>query len=65
VNYSALVRSIEVNEVHHAIEESHASNSSIKKEAFTYMAGTLKELAMWFEEQAQVQREQFDMIRSQ
>jgi len=59
VDYNALVRGIEVNEAHSAIVESQAFNSSTKKEA--YMAGTLEEVAKRFEEQAQIQREQFDM----
>ena len=65
INYSALVRGIDVNKAHPAITESQASNSSTEKEAFTYMAGTLEEVAKRFEEQAQVQREHFDMIRAQ
>ena len=65
VNFSALARVIEVNKAHPAIAESQASNSSTKKEAFAYMAGTPKEVAKRFEEQVQVQREQFCMIRAQ
>ena len=65
VNYSALARGIDVNETYPAIAESQASNSSIEKEAFVYMVGTSKELAKQFKEQAQVQREQFNMIRAQ
>jgi len=54
-----------MNEAHPAIAESQASNSSTEKEAFVYMTGTPEEVAMQFEEQAQVQREQFGMIRAQ
>jgi len=45
VNYNALARGIDVNEAHTSIAESHASNSSIEKEAFAYMAGTPEEVA--------------------
>ena len=38
INYSALARGIEVNDSHSAIAESHASNSSIEKEAFIYLS---------------------------
>ena len=38
VDYSALAWGIEVNESHSAIAESQASNSSVEKEAFAYMA---------------------------
>jgi len=65
INYSALTRSIEVSESHSAIVKSQASNSSIEKEACAYMINTLKETARRFEQQAQIQREQFDMIRAQ
>jgi len=37
----------------------------MKKEAFAYMASTPEEMARRFEQQAQAQREQLDMIRSQ
>jgi len=62
VDYSVLARGIEISEAHTAIVESHASNSSVEKEAFAYMAGTLEEMARCFVHQAQVQREQLDMI---
>ena len=65
VDYSALAWGIEVSEAHSAIAESQASNSSIEKKAFAYMAGTPEEMARRFEQQAQAQREQFDMIRAQ
>ena len=42
VDYNALVWGIEVSESHSAIMESQASNSSVEKEAFAYMAGILK-----------------------
>jgi len=64
VEYSARARGIEVSEAHFAIMRSQVSISSIEKEAFAYMAGTSEEVAKRFEEQAQVQREQFDMIRA-
>ena len=54
-----------MNEAHPAIAESQASNSSTEKEAFVYMTGTPEEVAKQFEEQAQVQREEFGMIRTQ
>ena len=38
VDYSALARGIKVSESHSAIAESQASNSSVEKEAFAYMA---------------------------
>jgi len=65
VNYSALARGIEVSESHSAIAESQASNSSIEKEAFMYKTNTLKETTRHLEQQAQIQREQFDMIHAQ
>jgi len=65
VDYGALARGIEVRESHSTIIESQASNSSVKKEAFTYMASTSEEMARCFEKQAQTQREQLDMIRAQ
>jgi len=64
VDYSALARGIEVSESHSAIAESQASNSSVEKEAFVYMANTPEETTRRFEQQAQVQREQLDMIRA-
>ena len=65
INYSALTRGIEVSESHSAVAESQASNSSIEKEAFAYMTNTPEETTWRFEQQAQVQREQFDMICAQ
>jgi len=65
INYSALARGIDVSESHSAIAESQASNSSIEKEAFAYMTNTPEETAKHFEQQARVQRDQFDMIRAQ
>ena len=65
INYSALARGIEVNESHSAVAESQASNSFIEKEAFTYMTNTPEETSRRFEQQAQVQREQFNMTRAQ
>ena len=63
VNYSALARGIEVSESHSA--ELQASNSSIEKEGFAYMTNTPEETARRLEQQAHVQREQFDMICAQ
>ena len=65
VDYSALARVIEVSESHSAIVELQASNSSIEKEAFVYMSNTPEKTTKRLEQQAQVQREQFDMIRAQ
>jgi len=65
VDYSALARGIEVSESHSAIAESQTSNSYVKKEAFAYMANTPEDATRRLEQQAQVQREQFDMIRAQ
>ena len=45
VDYNALSRGIEVSEVHSAIAESQALNSSVEKEAFTYMTGTPEKMA--------------------
>jgi len=64
VDYSALARSIEVSESHFAIAESQASNSSIEKEAFAYTTNTPEKTIRRLEQQGQVQREQFDMIRA-
>ena len=61
LDYSALAWGIS-SEMHSAIAESQASNPFIEKEAFTYMAGTPEDMARRFEQQAQAQREQFDMI---
>ena len=65
INYSALARGIEVNDSHSAIAESQASNSFIEKDAFIYMTSTPEETARRLEQQAQVQREQLEMIRVQ
>jgi len=65
VDYSALAPGIEVSESYSAIAESQASNSSIEKEAFAYMANTPKETARHLEQQAQIQKEQFDAICAQ
>ena len=65
MDYCALARGIEVSEAHFAIVKSQASNSSVEKEAFAYMAGTLEEVAKRLEEHAQVQREQLGMICAQ
>ena len=54
MDYSALAQGIEVSKAHSAIAESQASNSSVEKEAFAYMAGTPEEIARRFEQQAQV-----------
>jgi len=65
VDYSALAWGIEASESYSAIVESQASNSSVEKEAFAYIASTPEEMAKRFEQQAQAQREQLDMIRAQ
>jgi len=49
VDYSALARGIKVSESYSAITESQASNSSVEKEAFAYMAHTPEEMARCFE----------------
>ena len=64
VDYSLLARGIEVNDEHSAIVESQPSNSSSEIIAFAYTAGTPEEVARQFEKQAQVQREQLDIIRA-
>ena len=64
VDYNALARGIEVSESYSAIAESQASNSFVEKEAFTYMASTPEEMVR-FEQQAQTQREQLDMVCAQ
>ena len=56
VDCSALARGTEVSESHSAIAKSQASNSSIEKEAFVYMANTPEETTRRLE-QARVQRE--------
>jgi len=50
VDYSALARDIEISETHSAITESQSSNTSVEKEAFTYMASTLEEMARRFKQ---------------
>jgi len=62
IDYNALARGIKVNDSHSAIAESQASNSSIEKEAFTYMTSTPEETAKRLEQQAQIQKEQLEMI---
>ena len=47
---------------HSAIIESQSLNSNLETTAFAYMAETPEEVARQVEEQAQVQREQLDMI---
>ena len=54
-----------MNDSHSAIAESQASNSFIEKGAFTYMMSTPEETARRLEQQAQVQKEQLDMILAQ
>ena len=54
-----------MNDSHSAVAESQASNSSTEKVAFTYMTGTPEETARRLDQQAQVQREQLDMILAQ
>ena len=65
VDYSLLARKIKVNDKYSAIIESQSLNFSSKTTAFAYMAGSPEEVAKRFEEQARVQREQFDIIRTQ
>jgi len=65
VDYSALTWGIEVNESHSTTTKSQNSNSSVEKKAIAYMANTHEEVARRLEQQAQVQREQLDMIRAQ
>jgi len=65
VDYNALSRDIKVSESHSAIIESQASNSSVEKEAFAYMASTPEEMVRRFEQQVQAQREKLDMIHAQ
>jgi len=62
VDYSALALGIEVSESHSVIAESQASNSSLEKEAFVYMASTSEEMARRFEQQALAQRKKLDII---
>jgi len=50
VDYSALTWGIEVSESHSAMAESQASNSSVEKKAFAYMASTPEEMARCFEQ---------------
>ena len=65
VDYNLLARGIEVNDDHSAIIKFWSSNSSSETTTFAYMAGTPQEMAKRFEEQARIQREQFNMIRTQ
>jgi len=65
LDYSALAWGIKVSESHSTIAESYALNSLVEKEAFTYMTSTPEEMARRFEQQAQAQREQLDMIHAQ
>ena len=44
IDYSTLAQGIKVRESHSAIAESLASNSSVEKEAFAYMANTPEEM---------------------
>ena len=54
-----------MNDSHSAVAESQTSNSSIEKEAYIYMTSTPEETARRLEQQAQVQKEQLEMIRAQ
>ena len=54
VDYSALAGGIEVSESHSAIVESQASNSSVEKEVFDYMANTPEETTRRLKQQAQI-----------
>jgi len=65
VDYSALTQGIQVSESHSAIAESQALNSSVEKKAFAYMVNTPEKMARRYEQQAQAQKEQLDMIRTQ
>jgi len=65
IDYNALARGIEVNDSHSAIAESQDSNTSMEKEAFTYMKNTPEDTTKRLEQQAQVQKEQLEMIRAQ
>jgi len=65
IDYNALARVVEVNDSHSAMAESQASSSSMEKEALIYMTSTPKETARRLEQQAQVQKEQLEMIRAQ
>jgi len=49
VDYNTLARGTEISEAHSAFAESQASNSSIEKEVFAYMARTPEEMARCFE----------------
>ena len=64
-DYNLLARWIKVNDDHSAIIKSQSSNSSSGITAFAYMTGTPEEMDKQFEEQARIQRQQFDMIRAQ
>ena len=54
VDYSLLVRGIEVNDEHSAIIESRSSNSSSKTISFAYMVGTPEVVAKRFKKQARI-----------
>ena len=52
IDYNLLVRGIEIYDEHFAIMESKSSSSYTGMKAFVYMAGTPKEMARRFKEQA-------------
>ena len=64
LDYSALAQGIEVSEEHSALRN-HKPRTLLEREAFAYMTRTPEEMAIRFEQQAQVQREQLNMIRAQ
>ena len=65
IDYNALAQGVKMDDSHSAVAELQASNSSIEKEASIYMTGTPEETARRLDQQAQVQKEQLDMILAQ
>jgi len=63
VDYNVQTRGIEAIDEHSTIIISRSSNSYMEKEAFAYMAGTLKEVAKRIEEQARVHHTQQEILR--
>ena len=56
IDYNLLAREIEANDKHSVIVESHSSNSYEETHAFTYMTGTLEEVARRVESKLECNR---------
>ena len=62
VDYKSLAEGTQSNNEHSAIAESQSLNSYAENNTFAYMAGTSEEMGKRFEEQAQVQKTQHNIL---